>query len=117
MNFESLRDDILTRNREIIQTNLAALDGFFTRYSKYFTWTRPTAGSTAFIRFTHPSLSVSELAAHLVAKNGVLILPDEVYGDLGVPREVSSGFWRLGFGRRNMIEVLKVMEEFLEKNI
>eukprot|EP01126_Amoeba_proteus_P049826 TRINITY_DN5847_c0_g1_i1.p1 TRINITY_DN5847_c0_g1~~TRINITY_DN5847_c0_g1_i1.p1 ORF type:complete len:357 (-),score=31.99 TRINITY_DN5847_c0_g1_i1:431-1501(-) len=108
------RSEILSRNVALIQTNLDLLDNFFARYHRYFSWNRPKAGSTAFVLFNHLNLSVSDLAERLVEKSGVLILPDEMYGDIG---SAGSGFWRLGFGRRNLPEVLKVMEEFLEQHL
>lgn len=94
---------IAERNRCIIRRNLDLLDRFFAAHPELFFWHRPKAGSIAF-----PSLlrhQVDEFCAELVRKKGVLLLPGTLYG---------PGFnsFRIGFGRRNLPEALKRLEQY-----
>lgn len=96
---------IVDRNLQIIRGNLNRLDLFFGAHAKLFTWHRPKAGSIAF-----PMLlkgPVDEFCADLLEKKGVLLLPGTLYG---------SGFnsFRIGFGRRNLSEALKRLEEYIQ---
>jgi aspartate/methionine/tyrosine aminotransferase len=87
------------------------LDDFFQKNTQFFLWKRPRAGSTAFVKFIHKNSNISELASELVDKDGILILPDEVYG------MKSKGFWRLGYGRKNVPDILHILQKFLNENI
>lgn len=94
---------IAERNRHIIRRNLDLLDRFFGAHQELFLWHRPKAGSIAF-----PTLlqhQVDEFCAELVRKKGVLLLPGTLYG---------PGFnsFRIGFGRRNLSEALKRLEQY-----
>jgi aspartate/methionine/tyrosine aminotransferase len=95
---------IVERNLRIIRENLERLDGFFGSRRDRFRWTRPKAGSIAF-----PALlrgDVEEFCTDLLASAGVLLLPGTLYGD-------RSNSFRVGFGRRNLPEALKRLEEYL----
>ncbi len=105
---------------------------FFARHEDCFGWVEPKAGTVCFPRLrrtftTTPSeakgapldapldaalgsLTVADVAAycaHLVEAHGILLLPATVYDDCELP------CFRLGFGRRNMPQVLLLWEATL----
>ena len=100
------RAALLTRGREIIQGNLGHLDRFFADWRGTLEWARPRAGTIAFPHFVDGT-SVDSLAAELVEKNGVLILPGSIF-------DWPGAHFRIGFGRRNLPEALARFEEFLD---
>ncbi len=69
------KDKLIQRNMDIIQNNLILLDAFFAKYSKYFSWIRPTAGAIAFPRLMLDIVDVGVFCNDLVKKKGVLLLP------------------------------------------
>jgi aspartate/methionine/tyrosine aminotransferase len=98
------KSTILSRTLEIVNKNLSILDAFFEKYKDLFTWHKPNAGPIGFPQLRKGS--AFEFCEDLVAKKGVMILPSSVYG-----YEVQA--FRIGFGRRNMPEALKLFEEYL----
>ena len=95
---------IIERNLQVIRKNLDHLDAFFESHADIFKWYRPKAGSVAF-----PELlkgRVHEFCTELVEKAGVLLLPGTVYNN-------GLNAFRVGFGRRNLPEALRKLEEYL----
>jgi aspartate/methionine/tyrosine aminotransferase len=99
------RDQLATRNLQIIQRNLAILDDFFARHADLFSWVRPKAGSIA---FPHLKLDrdVEAFCVGVVEQNGVMLLPGTCY-------ESDSHNFRIGFGRANMPEALAQFESYV----
>ncbi|MFO7912731.1 MAG: aminotransferase class I/II-fold pyridoxal phosphate-dependent enzyme [Desulfotignum sp.] len=98
---------IAERNIRIIHDNLDHLDHFFAGHADLFHWYRPKAGSVAF-----PTLlkgSVDAFCTDLVEKAGVLLLPGTLYND-------GSNAFRVGFGRKNVPEILQKLDTYLKKN-
>jgi aspartate/methionine/tyrosine aminotransferase len=95
---------LVERNRRIVASNLALLDGFFTRHADRFSWIRPGAGPIGFPRLLDGD--AAEFCDRLVRESGVLLLPGTVYNDIG-------NHFRVGFGRANMPEALAALEEYL----
>jgi aspartate/methionine/tyrosine aminotransferase len=96
---------IAERNRRIIEANLDHLDRFFAGHAGLFHWCRPKAGSVAF-----PALlkgRVDDFCRELVEKAGVLLLPGTLY-DQGI------NAFRVGFGRKNVPEVLRQFDACLK---
>src|SRR5262249_45642956 len=100
------RDQLAERNRQIARSNLAALDGFFTRHTDLFSWVRPKAGSIAF-----PHLKIDRdieaFCIDVVERQGVMLLP-------GTTFESNSRNFRVGFGRINMPQALQRFEDGLQ---
>lgn len=95
---------IVERNLQIIRKNLDHLDAFFESHTDLFNWYRPKAGSVAF-----PALlkgTVDTFCTDLVEKAGVLLLPGTLYGN-------GLNSFRVGFGRKNVPEALRRLEEHL----
>ena len=97
------REQVLARTNAIVRDNLEELDEFFARRGDIFSWVRPKAGPVGFP--TMLGRDVSEFAAELVEREGVLILPASCF-------DYPGNHFRLGFGRRDMPEALKRMERF-----
>jgi aspartate/methionine/tyrosine aminotransferase len=98
------REQLAARSRAILAANLQALDGFFTRRASLFEWVRPRAGSVAFPRLLQGD--VEAFCHDLVTRAGVLLLPGALFNFPG-------GWFRLGFGRKNMPEALAQLEAYL----
>jgi aspartate/methionine/tyrosine aminotransferase len=97
------RHVLLERNLAIVERNLPLLDDFFERHGDTFEWLRPSASPIGFPRVNGVA-EVDELCARL-ADMGVLLLPGSVYDE---PSHV-----RIGFGRANMPDALRLLEACL----
>jgi len=101
------REAILERNRAIITRNLQILDEFFGEHDAVFTWIKPRGGTVGFPELLL-DIPVDQFCEQLLKKKGVLLLPASVIGS-------QSNHFRIGFGRRDMPEVLEKLAEFLNK--
>lgn len=102
------KDKILKRNREIMLNNLEILDSFMKRHQKLLSWDRPQSGTMAVVKLLLP-VSVEKFTEELVEKMGVLIMPGPVFN-------LEGNFFRIGFGKKNMREVLNHFEQFLKNH-
>jgi aspartate/methionine/tyrosine aminotransferase len=103
------RTRLLARSRGILRDNLAHVDRFFRNFAGNFAWVRPRAGSVGFPRLLG-GVSVDDFARELVEREGVLLLPGSVYGDVGE-------HFRIGFGRTNLPEALSRLERFAARRL
>ena len=101
------KEIILAKNRNIMQENLAILDAFFHRNRSLLSWVRPESGALALVELLD-DIDVETFAQALREKMGVLIMPKSVIG-------ISSNVFRIGFGRKNMPEILELFEQFLKQ--
>jgi len=101
------REAIIARNLSIIRANLAILDDFFSRRPQTFAWSRPRAGSIAFPRLLTRQ-NIGHLSADLVEKEGVMLLPGDVF-------DYPGNYFRVGLGRRDLPQVLARFEHYLER--
>lgn len=71
------RPAILQRHREYARENLAALEAFVNKNSDMLSWSKPTAGSTAFIKLIFHGKAIDDLAFchEILAEEGVLLMP------------------------------------------
>lgn len=99
------KSKILKRNREIVLQNVEILDAFVKRHPRSIRWVRPESGTIAFLELLLP-IPIEQFNEELVEKAGVLIMPGNVF-------DYPGNFFRIGFGRRNMLEVLNRFEQFL----
>src|SRR5205814_9366279 len=103
------RDRVLARSREIVAANLAVLDGFFERRADALTWVRPSGGSIGFPRLVPggpAGASADRLAAALVEKTGVLLLPSSTFG-------FGDSHFRIGLGRTDLPAAVDKLDRFL----
>jgi aspartate/methionine/tyrosine aminotransferase len=96
---------LLERVRRIVARNLDCLDEFFARRTDLFEWTRPRAGTTAFVRYLRGSSEA--FCARAVEEAGVLLLPSTIY-------DAGDEHLRFGYGRSNLPEALAALEKFLD---
>lgn len=101
------KDRILKRNHEIVLQNVALLDEFVKRHPNSIRWVRPESGTIAFIELLLP-IPIDQFTEELVEQAGVLIMPATIF-------DVQRNFFRIGFGRRNMPDILNRFEQFLSK--
>jgi aspartate/methionine/tyrosine aminotransferase len=99
------KNEILKRNREIVLQNIELLDEFVKRHPESIRWVRPESGTIAFLELLLP-ISIDQFTEQLVEKTGVLIMPATIF-------DCPGNFFRIGFGRSNMSDVLKRFEQFL----
>jgi len=86
------RRQILERNREMLNQNLATLAEWIERRPGQFHFVPPRAGGMAFLRY-HAEVNSSEFATRLREEKSLLVLPGDVYG--------MDGYLRLGIGERS----------------
>ena len=98
------RQKLVTRNLDIIKSNLALMDEFIIQHSSLFTWVRPIAGSMGFPKFLKGD--IEDFCDNLVRKAGVLLLPGTMYDD-------SGNHFRIGLGRKNLPQAVERLEEYL----
>lgn len=99
------RDGILARNQSIISKNLEILDSFFEEHKSIFSWHRPIGGTVCFPKLLL-DVSIDHFCELLMEKKGVMLLPASVIGFPG-------NHFRIGFGRKNMYEVIEKLVDFL----
>ncbi|CRK81410.1 aminotransferase class I/II-fold pyridoxal phosphate-dependent enzyme [Neobacillus massiliamazoniensis] len=98
-------EKILDRNCKIIKENLEIADQFFERYSDLFQYNRQDAGPIAFHKM-NIEIPIGEFCDRLVAEEGVLLLPADIYSFEG-------NYFRMGYGRKNFETSLNVFENYL----
>jgi aspartate/methionine/tyrosine aminotransferase len=100
------KDIILDRNNNILAENIKLLDSFMQRYAGKFSWVRPSGGCVGFVHYK-TSESIDLFCKKLVENKGVLLMPASLY-------DVTTNHFRIGFGRINMPQALRKLEEFVE---
>ena len=107
------KEKVIGRNIALIKSNLDRLDVFFKKFEDLFLWKRPVAGTIAFIPLTEKALkifgSAKDLASKAREESEILLLPSHIY-------DYPDKFFRLGFGRKSLPEVIEKFEKFLEKH-
>lgn len=101
------KEHILNRNREILLHNLQLLEAFMERNQRYLSWTAPQGGTVAVMKLSLP-ISVEKFAEELVRSEGVLIMPGSVF-------DLPGNFFRIGFGKKNMPDILNRFERYLRE--
>lgn len=101
------KEQIFKRNREIMLKNLQLLDEFMKRNEKRLSWVRPKSGTMALLKLLRP-ISVETFAEDLVNKEGILVMPGSIF-------DLSGNFFRIGFGKKDMPDILKRFEAYLQK--
>lgn len=102
------RGKIINRNLEVIKNNLILLDEFFNKYTKFFKWIKPKAGSIAFPRLLIND-SVEAFCLSFLKEKSVLLMPSTNY-------DYGDHHFRIGFGRKNMPEALQKLDDYLKDN-
>lgn len=95
---------LLTRSRETLVTNLAALEGFMDRHREWFRWIAPRAGSVC-LPLLHRG-DAESFCARAKEGAGVLLAPGALF-------DGEARAFRMGFGRRGFRAGLEALEEWL----
>jgi len=101
------KKSVLARNNEIVATNLALLDDFFKEKHDRFSWVKPEGGCVGFVHYNSDE-SVDVFCNHVIEKAGILLMPASIYNH-------PTNHFRIGFGRKNMPEVLEKFKAFLKR--
>lgn len=107
---------LLARNIQLAKTNLALLEKFMIKNEDECEWVKPTAGTTAFVKFHREGKPVDsvDFCKKLLEKTGVLFVPGtQSFG------EEFKGYVRIGFVNQTET-VQKGLEEaskFIRKNL
>ncbi|NNL17736.1 MAG: aminotransferase class I/II-fold pyridoxal phosphate-dependent enzyme [Boseongicola sp.] len=108
------REQILKRNCEIIDRNLAVLDEFFSRHADRFAWQASDGSCMAFPKYLG-SEGVEEFCRRLVEDCGVFLLPGSIYrSEIGA---TPKDHFRIGFGRKNVPEGIAVIDQYIQTNL
>jgi len=100
----STGEQIVDRNRAIVKKNVGIAESFFKRWSSFFEWRPPAAGSVALVGVETPSATAY---CHELAKEaGVLLLPSTFLG-------YDDHHVRFGFGRKSFPEALAHYDRYL----
>lgn len=99
------KDILLERNKTIAQKNLLLLKKFFTKYDDIFNWYLPKTSTIMFPSFKE-DINVEKFSEELVTKKGVYLIPSTVF-------DYGNKNFRIGYGRKNFPDALKVFEEFI----
>lgn len=98
---------LLSRNIALAKANVELVERFVVKHDEYCSWTKPVAGTTAFVKFERDGKPVKavEFCKALQQKSGVMLLP----GDFGFGEE-----WR-GYVRIGYVNSTEVVKEGLEE--
>jgi aspartate/methionine/tyrosine aminotransferase len=113
------RPALLKRHLDYARQNLLALDAFVKENSDMVSWTRPTAGATAFVQFCQPGgqpMDDTALGRQMLRNEALLVTPGSVsFSDGG--RDDFRGYLRLHLTTTpaNLHEGLARLNTFLEK--
>jgi aspartate/methionine/tyrosine aminotransferase len=103
------KDKLVNRTLHILNENLSVLDTFFSHYKHVLAWQRPKAGTVTMVELLH-TMPIDQFAAELVQNQGVMIVPASQF-------DMDGNYFRLGFGRRNLPEVLEHVDAFLQQTL
>lgn len=103
------RATIIDQQLRRVHKNITVLEAFFAEHEDCFRWNRPVGGSMCFPRLLL-SQGASKFCEDLVQETGIMLAPSSVFhfGDHHV---------RIGFGRENLPEVIKLFEDYLDRQI
>ncbi len=104
------REQILERNRSLVNSNAEKLDQFFSEFPEIFEWRRPDGGCVGYPRYKGPE-GADTFCEDLVTSAGVLLLPPKIYRSELL--ETPNDRFRIGFGRKNIDEGLDVFRRYL----
>ncbi len=72
------REQILERNRQLVNSNAEKLEQFFSDLPDFFDWTRPDGGCVGYPRYKGNE-GADHFCEDLVNKTGILLLPPSSY--------------------------------------
>lgn len=109
-------ENLLKRNYQLARQNLDDLEAFVRDFEGTVSWTRPQAGTTAFIKFSQGGHPVDDVVfcEQLLEKCGVMFVPgSRCFGN----GEDFKGYVRVGYvpERQVMIDGLSALRRFMSE--
>ena len=101
------REQLLARNRAIIQQNLKLLSDFFARNQDSLSWVPPEGGTLALPKLLLDR-PIDQFVDELYQKTQVVLVPDRVF-------DRDENAFRIAFGKQSMPEALLMLEDFLKQ--
>ncbi|KAK4958515.1 hypothetical protein LTR10_004944 [Elasticomyces elasticus] len=105
---------LLGRNIQLAKANLELIERFVIKHDEYCSYTKPVAGTTAFVKFERDGkpIDAKVFCETLQEKTGVMFLP----GDVGFGDEW-KGYVRIGYVNRTEVvkEGLEELRKFMRK--
>lgn len=115
---DAVRPGLLIRNLALARTNLDMLDQFVQAHKGVCRWVKPTAGTTAFVQFTHQGEPVDDEAFCLdvLDKTKVMFLPGKKC--FGHDRDF-GGYVRIGYVNETAVlrEGLEQLGRYVDENL
>jgi aspartate/methionine/tyrosine aminotransferase len=108
------KEQILDRNRALINANLKCAGEFFSDFSDLFEWNTPDAGTVAYPRYKGAD-GVETFAQRLVEEANVLLLPASIFRSDLTP--LPADRFRIGYGRSYVPAGLEAMWDWLKKRL
>lgn len=107
-------ENLLERNFQLAKQNLDDLEAFVREFEWAASWTRPQAGTTAFIKFSKGENPVNDVALceQLLEKYGVMFVPgSRCFGN----GQDFKGYVRVGYvpDRQVMVDGLEALRRFM----
>jgi len=103
------RETILAANRERVRRNIEVAARFFERHRCDFSWVPPQGGTVCFPRLTETAARATggaeAFCSEVLRDTGVLLMPSTVY-------DYGDTHFRLGLGRDDFAEGLRVLDEY-----
>ena len=100
------KEKILNRNRDIIRKNIVVADRFFNEHRHRFKWIPPKAGSVGFPQWLGEG-TVEQLCQELLDQQGIMIVPGSLL-------EFSGNHFRIGLGRKNFGEAIRLVDAYFK---
>lgn len=100
---------LAARAIDIVQQNIAGAQRFFGRYPDLFWVSYPRCGTISLAELK-ADMPVSEFAEAIVNEQGVMILPGNVM-------QFAGNYFRLGFGRRGLLQAFEPLEQFIHERL
>ncbi|KAI1264842.1 PLP-dependent transferase [Xylariaceae sp. FL1019] len=106
---DEVRPNLLARNKELAKTNLALLERFVQEHRGVVEWVKPTAGTTAFVKFLKDGKPVSDVhfCKDVLEKTKGMFVPGELCFGHGM---AFQGFVRIGY-----VSETEVLKEALQR--
>ncbi|PIB02120.1 Aspartate aminotransferase [Cercospora beticola] len=84
---------LLGRNIQLAKANVEILEKWIIKHDEYASWTKPVAGTTAFVKFERDGKRIDTKAfcEDVQEKTGVMLLPGDLFG------EEFKGYVRFGY--------------------
>jgi aspartate/methionine/tyrosine aminotransferase len=114
----AVRPSLVDRNLTLARTNSRLLKGFVERYNSVCSWIEPTAGTTAFVRFSKNGQPINDVdfCLDLLKKNNVLLVAGSRC--FGGDKDF-KGYVRMGYVCETdvLVEGLKRLGAYIETHL